>query len=72
MNKFLIWLKHILGPIKPIEDFKNQLPHKRTCRMIQVDPKAAMDSSLRELGSGTKLSPQDAKHLKLIWNKDKK
>jgi hypothetical protein len=31
----------------------NILPHKRTCRMISVDPEAALQSSLQQLGSGT-------------------
>lgn len=37
---------------------KNILPHTRTSKSVFVDPQSAINSSLSQLGSGIKLSPE--------------
>jgi hypothetical protein len=48
------------------------LPHTRTMYGISVDPEAALDSALRQLGSGTKLPPDLLEKFKQLVLKHKK
>lgn len=40
-----------------------KIPHKHTPTRLEVDPKAALESSLRQMGSGIKLSAHLAEEL---------
>lgn len=51
----------------PIPD-PTKLPHKLTMYRIEVCDKCAVESSLRQLGSGIKLSPEIADELRRKLN----
>lgn len=43
---------------------EGKLPVKRTANRFQVCPKAALESSLQQMGSGIKLTPELAQELR--------